>query len=789
MSFTRLILICHLFRLMSRSNYGKAMDHPETTPGSVRQARERAEAELPFSRNVYRNPNERARIPSNSSKLRKGKSFRANDAKNNPAISRPTQVPQWPLPSNMQAINQHATIEQSYQVPLGRPLQAPRRPPRPSRIPSMVNQGRLQEPTPLFSAPVRTHPNPVIDMNKSTRKLGTNSESPILQSNAYTNKGTIQGPPQAHRRRGSSFYSQPSVASPIIEESPLSRSHGSFASSAAMPEAWGVGMRNNKTETFYEDSVTERSRDSLYSEYGDESRLVPSGPTDLSISLETTAVGSQQTSKTSVEPPSHHSNKPRRSSVLQSLGGIMDRSRGANSPIPFKNIASRRPPKLNIEAVKTAESRGSLTSLPDLIRRATELAAMMDKGKRPTSRLDNLTDLLNEKEDGTGGKGRAITGKLQAHNWQKLETGSSALIQTEEDRRRSGLSDMLAAFPPPVHTPVGNGPQSSWMQAESKLDDLTKIPASQQKRLCCGLPMWAFILLIIFLLCATAAAVVIPLEFFVFKNLGQHGDKIPSLESCQRKLICSNGGTNILSQSTCSCICTGGFTGADCKKAGSVGCTMTDLVSPDGGTEINNVTLGMAIPRLIAEANANFSVPLSGTSILAKFNSGDISCIAQNSVVTFNGQSTRVAEQPPKAEESSDIFVHARKRRIGRHSHATRMVYKHLYLPAQRAGELQAASEGTTSSTGRTTHIRAETPFTVSQKVLDFARVVVLYILQEQDLDAAQQAQTSLQDFFTKSANPNRQDDPGTMEEPTSVSIGQDKSVNLVKFFVNIGSV
>jgi hypothetical protein len=54
--------------------------------------------------------------------------------------------------------------------------------------------------------------------------------------------------------------------------------------------------------------------------------------------------------------------------------------------------AVRRPPRLDMDAVRDAEARGSLTSLPDLIRRATRLAAMMDRGKRPASRLNDLND-------------------------------------------------------------------------------------------------------------------------------------------------------------------------------------------------------------------------------------------------------------------------------------------------------------------------------------------------------------------------------------------------------------
>ena len=59
-----------------------------------------------------------------------------------------------------------------------------------------------------------------------------------------------------------------------------------------------------------------------------------------------------------------------------------------------------------MDAVRDAEARGSLTSLPDLIRRATRLAAMMDRGKRPGSRLalndfPSQDDFAREKEMGS----------------------------------------------------------------------------------------------------------------------------------------------------------------------------------------------------------------------------------------------------------------------------------------------------------------------------------------------------------------------------------------------------
>lgn len=52
---------------------------------------------------------------------------------------------------------------------------------------------------------------------------------------------------------------------------------------------------------------------------------------------------------------------------------------------------ARRPPRLDINAVRVAETRGSLSSLSDLIRRATKLASNLDRG-RTASRADLAAD-------------------------------------------------------------------------------------------------------------------------------------------------------------------------------------------------------------------------------------------------------------------------------------------------------------------------------------------------------------------------------------------------------------
>lgn len=65
---------------------------------------------------------------------------------------------------------------------------------------------------------------------------------------------------------------------------------------------------------------------------------------------------------------------------------------GLPGPTPTMSVrrpGARRPPRLDMHAVRDAEARGSLTSLSDLIRRATRLATNLDHG-RTASRNDVL---------------------------------------------------------------------------------------------------------------------------------------------------------------------------------------------------------------------------------------------------------------------------------------------------------------------------------------------------------------------------------------------------------------
>ncbi|KAL6874874.1 hypothetical protein J3F83DRAFT_728953 [Trichoderma novae-zelandiae] len=722
-------------------------------------------------------------VPPNSTRSRTPNGQNANPAM---SISRPSPAPQWPLQSLPTAVPPDA---ESYQPPPDRSRAAPQRPPRPSRVPSLVDQNRPQQATPSFR---------VIGGPESPSEI---VDSPSSETPGPPRRSANLGPPPSSRRGQSSFYSTASFVTPIPEEASGYKTHLSYASSAVMPDwrADSAAVSPSLNGAFYEESWTDKARSSG-DDYNDESGLVngreeyalqtlhsprsggrepaPANPfmegtglVDESTDSSTnTSFTNRQTPATTPGMASHIAAVP----LSDGMKSPADYGTASGSPQPTSRLSAiRRPPRLDIDAVKEAESRGSLTSLPDLIRRATQLASMIDKGKRPTSRLDDL-DFFTEK----GGS-------------------SESTRRAYMERHQSGFSDMLAAFPPPVHTPTHNAraPRGSWPLAPGNyvtgrekysVEPDDDAPAKGKGRRCCGLPLWGFISIIVLMLCIVAAAVVVPLEYFVFKNLGTHADpSAVNLETCAKTLPCLNGGSAVVVNNTCSCICTNGFTGASCGTGGSAGCTTTNLVPTDGSSHINNVTLGMAIPRIIADSNKNFSIPLVGTSILAKFNSGNLSCIAQNALVTFDGQSTRTGLADASVQAPTDG---PSKDKTGTNKNPGPM-------PDLTSRQLDAAHGGlfvlsprAGSSTSSPPSPKQTSLFTVTEEVLDFARTAVLYVLQEDSVDAANTAQTQLQQFFSQATQSiTKLGSQVTVKEASSISIGGNRTIDLVDATVNIG--
>ena len=407
----------------------------------------------------------------------------------------------------------------------------------------------------------------------------------------------------------------------------------------------------------------------------------------------------------------------------QKLGAI----HGMSEKVP----AIRRPPRLDLDTVRDAEARGSLTSLPELIRRATKLAANLDRGKT-ASRLGMLDMFKAGEKDPADAK--SINGSM---------------------------SDILAAFPAPGVTPT----RRSMMGRQSYFDIDGQHEPVKQRRRCCGMPMWVFAIVCIVIILLVAAAVLVPVFLILIPNENhskQNSGSGAALTDCKASLPCSNGGYSLISNDHCGCICTNGFTGAQCSSASDPECTTSDV---DGGsTTFKNATLGNSIDRLLTGAESNFSIPLNSTSLLALFSTSDLSCTSENALITFDSKSQKLKrfwivsddddEQPaPEPVHSTSPAPTPRAELVA--------AAKELNYPrsvGSSAGIVFQASSTTSAgaATGTDGAVPTPTPSATlapaSQADLDFARIVVLFVLEQtDDLSAAINAQQQLQNHFVAS--------------------------------------
>ena len=155
---------------------------------------------------------------------------------------------------------------------------------------------------------------------------------------------------------------------------------------------------------------------------------------------------------------------------------------GINPGMSSKVPVNKRPAKLDIDAVRDMEARGSTTSLAELIKRATKLASNLDRGKT-ASRLGMLNMYSSSEKLGQPG------------------------------RRDSSMSDLMSAFPAPA---LGGTPRRDTIWPLGEKDHLcdeqeVSSKAPKKKRKCCGLSLPVFIAILIIVVVLVAAAVLLPI--------------------------------------------------------------------------------------------------------------------------------------------------------------------------------------------------------------------------------------------------------------------------------------
>ena len=420
-------------------------------------------------------------------------------------------------------------------------------------------------------------------------------------------------------------------------------------------------------------------------------------------------------------------------------GGALGSS-GTVSPLTAPSTTvkgTKRPPNLNLKATK--EGRDSASSLPELIRRATKLASNLNQGK--TASQIGMLDMLTAKEKEKEKESRDRVGRSS---------------------RNGSISDILAAFPSPSPTTATGQRPSGWPtpspRGKSNLSRSHTINYSSstghrdKERKCCGMPVWAFVLLMIILLLLIAAAVIIPVTLIVLPR--QHKNNSPTSASCQASNPCGNGGTSVVIDQACRCVCANGYTGFTCNTVGDSSCTTSDFpVTGDPGA-YKNSTLGSSIPRILTAAESKYSIPLTSYILLSLFSDGNLSCSSENALVTFNSLSQRRDLDLPLL--SSRIYYTHRPRLLNleevialptrTHHHPTptleargaAQTSNDIIFAAPTGQYAPAATSSAPVSTGNQK--------TITPTVLDFARTAVLFILQEtSSLDTTSTALSKLQ--------------------------------------------
>ncbi|MCJ1331839.1 hypothetical protein MMC10_008531 [Thelotrema lepadinum] len=616
------------------------------------------------------------------------------------------------------------------------------------------------------------------------------------------------GPPPSSRRGASSYYSQSSFVAPIPEEAwePSSPPRRVLPNKPNDAEDWNdeesdyYGTRGPEDDEHYDrdsrspdaDSSTGLVRQaSLGKQYKPSLTTVrsfkdmpstkPNGSRNLTGQSMTESIlmmlddtdnstfyrGPSEESQGSDE--GQFSEKPRSKSprsppvdpqVELILGGLekggalksgtmapMITSVDERSPSPAFHPA----PPIGFDDSRPGEVRGSLTSLSDLIRRATKVAANLEKG-RTASRL-GLLDMFN------------------SSNPNLLKGGN-------EQPRRTSVSDMLASFPAPaLGTPTARSPRpesgSKWPSpvANSNLHLAQTPDADTQKgdrrRRCCGMPVWLFVFLLLVLFLLIAAAVVIPIVLIVLPKQNQPAAPPAPLSNCPSTNPCSNGGQSLVSANSCRCVCMNGFTGTNCTMPADSSCTSTTVDS------FNNATLGSSIPRLFSGASSNFSIPLNTTALLSDFSSAQLTCTDENTLVTFTKPQQRRDLPHPVQEYVAPLPVVTLAPRIADpepQSPSAVTVDGIVFNgpPTSTAPDLETTAGPTPTPTS------TSLPNGPSSQQIDFAGVAILYIFQQTQLSTAVDAQKSLENAFSN----------GTFSGPVLVTSNITVDVNLMKVTV-----
>lgn len=464
------------------------------------------------------------------------------------------------------------------------------------------------------------------------------------------------------------------------------------------------------------------------------------------------------------KPPFSHQQDVPYSAGLEKELEIMGTLPRAAPTLSDKRPGGHKPPALNMHAVRDAEARGSLSSLTDLIRRATKLASNLDRG-----RTASRTDLA------AGGEAEFMAGKGESHVQITPQLESQNLIPLFSclgirPSNSGSLSDILASFPPPgLATPEGRASwpvffgRSNLRNVEPLNSNADDPDAPRRKKRCCGMPRKIFILLCVAIFVVVILAVLLPVFLVAVPR--------EKANACAEENPCENGGVSVSSGAECSCVCSNGYTGSACTVPGDDNCT-TSLIQNG-----SNATMGSALPAVFRDSKEQFGITLDPVTIMALFSMNDVSCRTENALVSFdnikpngNGRTRRSPQVPADTSVSEDtsndnassVTLAGPTPALAPRAEAT-MESGILYddSGSSKSTTTTSTPTQTTSATASATKISFESSSagakstsvtTVPAEVVGFSRVAVLYILQKTgSLDSAMSSENKIEEYLVDS--------------------------------------
>lgn len=296
--------------------------------------------------------------------------------------------------------------------------------------------------------------------------------------------------------------------------------------------------------------------------------------------------------------------------------------------------------------------------------------------------------------------------------------------------------------------------------------------AKRVQRKCCGIPRKWFIILCILLFIIVVLAILLPV--FLVAVPKQNSS---SAQSCSQTKPCQNGGVSVSSGTQCSCVCSNGYTGAQCTIAGDSSCVTSEV---DNGTITKKATMGSSLPTLFSESQQKFGINLDSVTIMALFSMRNVSCKAENALIAFsdvkrsnsNGNSRRSIDLPLDLDlgtedsnvPSQSVDLAATGAALAARSTATSngIVYDNSLGSESQGPSAPTPSTSILPTTQITSGASATTETkpasgstnstTVPDAVVEFSQVAVLYILQKTgSFDSALYSESQIGSFLTDS--------------------------------------